>query len=976
MNFDNKKIFLFLLILFSLLPFRFSEGNVFFGINSVSALEVKYPPIFGLRITEISSFPEYAKYFFNLGIALAGTLAVLVIIFGGVYYLISFGRGKFTNEGKEWIKAGIIGLLILVSAYLIVYTINPDLIYFRLEKLIPILSNILPGAGPAGPSVPVVVYNEIPIGTLTENLISRTTDCYDFDYNGDPIAGDQVKTDDNKTVAGPTYRDHDRVDCILKLGQAAEKKAKIASDLSNEIIKLMQTCSCAGKCDPMCDKNSGCAVSGKKCVGSCVKGACAPSGSEGNCCPQDVKNKIEHGPIKIGADIKKEYKGLDEFRTQISNISSLIEKQVQVEGKQIIIIALDKWHGLKLIEQLMYFKEKTEKIKSAVETDLKQLNDARAVLANCYTAKSSVDLLEIIEATKKEEKVIMIQKTFTDPATNTLVDSSKYCKGFSYANSDCYNTCQNMCPEYSQQAIDCYKGCPECKDNDLNCLKGQKKCMQQCFDSRECVAGNFSGTMQNCINNCRNQCSDICSQKFLQNSDEFKKCKERCDNNSKCLLENEDKCLVNFQDLKQCASQDGDFSNLKNCIDGSHLCEYCSSQYSGYPDCVTNPKRQDYSSSSLYLHPGYQVCENPYDNYYGMEAWCIDVYPETAKCSSASECPDCPCAIVKETISQTISQSSNSSNYNYNPPQSLPGEPGYVPGGGSSGGGSQGGTKTIQTTFSNYRTCSGQCGEYGYNGDPLTFYCKSPEGILSDEEKSGELKYESAIRYTCSKTYEIPVGQGVDNAREWADELFKNISDFTKKVQNMVKYLKQIGEEKNYCQCDSKYDGDAPICKTDCQYNEETTTTTIDPYTGEEITTTVPPSCTFVPCSGNPCQKMINLLSAVSGYYDKIKEGLASLNLFILIGKRTDIVKELIYSRNTMNDCSVYAKQQNPVYIYSSVVTEFRSFVEGPIKTISCYRAYMNGFVQERCYGWFEGFVSTPPEDLTDNWFCCEKVNR
>jgi len=962
-----KKIFFFFL----------PAGFFLLKADFVFALEISYPPIFGLRLNEASSVLQYAKYFFNLGIAIASVLAVLVIIFGGVYYLISFSRGKFTNEGKEWIKSGIIGLLIVMASYLFAYTINPDLVVFRLERLIPILSNILPGSGPVGPSVPVIVYNEIPIGTLTENLISRTTDCYDFDYNGDPILGDQVRTDDNKTVAGPTYRDHDRVDCILKLGQAAEKKAKIASDLSNEIIKLMETCSCGGKCDSVCSQTTGCMVqpARKTCIGDCVGGACkTPKGAD-SCCPADVKNKIEHGPIKIGADIKKEYKGLDEFRTQISTVSSIIEKQVQVDEKQVIIIDINKWQGLKLIEQLMYLKEKAEKIKSAVETDLKQLNDARAALANCYTAKSSVDLLEIIEATKKEEKVIMVQKTFTDPATNTLVDSSKYCKGFSYANSDCYNTCQNVCPGYSQQAIDCYKGCPECKDNDSSCLKGQKRCMQQCFDSRECVFGNFSGTMQNCINTCKNQCSDICSQQFLQNSDEFKKCKERCDNNSKCLLENEDKCLVNFQDLKQCTSQDGDFSNLKNCIDGSHLCKYCSSQYSGYPDCVTNPKQQDYSSSSLYLHPGYQVCENPYDNYYGMEARCIDVYPETAKCSSASECPDCPCAIVKETISQTISQSSN--NYNPNSSPALPGEPGYVPGGGnSSGGGSQGGSKTIQTTFSNYRTCSGQCGEYGYNGDPLTFYCKSPEEILSDEEKSGELKYESAKRYTCSKAYEIPVGQGVDDAKKWANELFKNVSDFTEKVQNMVKYLKKIGEEKNYCQCDSKYDGGKPICTTNCQYNPETTTTTIDPYTGEEITVTVPPSCTFVPCSGNPCQKMIDLLSQVSGYYNQIKDGLSSLNLFILIDKRTDIVKELIYSRNTMNDCSVYAKQQNPVYIYSSVVTEFRSFVEGPIKTISCYRAYMNGFVQERCYGWFEGFVSTPPEDLTDNWFCCEKVNR
>lgn len=964
-----KKIFFFFL----------ATGFFLLKADFVFALEISYPPIFGLRLNEASSVLQYAKYFFNLGIAIASVLAVLVIIFGGVYYLISFSRGKFTNEGKEWIKSGIIGLLIVMASYLFAYTINPDLVVFRLERLIPILSNILPGSGPAGPSVPVIVYNEIPIGTLTENLISRTIDCYDFDYNGDPIAGDQVKTDDNKVVAGPTYRDHDRVDCILKLADGTKKKAKVVNDLSNKIIELKNQCSCGGKCDPVCDENSGCAVAGEGCAGNCVKGACTPPrGSENeSCCPRDVKDKIEHGPIKIGASdsSSKDYKGLDEFRTQISNISSLIEKQVQVEGKQVIIIDINKWQGLKLIEQLMYLKEKTEKIKSAVETDLKQLNDARAVLANCYTAKSSVDLLEIIEATKKEEKVIMIDKKFTDPETQQQINSAKYCSGFAYANSDCFTTCQNQCPGGDQDDLLCFSNYPTCDSTDQNCLKNQKLYAQGCYNNRKCAPGSSFNKFGQCMSSCQNQCQNNCSKIYSGYPDGLQKCQSKCNNDSKCLLDNVNTCLIDVDSIKSCEEFKDSPNDLKGCIENSDLCKYCSDQYAGYPDCVTNPKRQDYSSSSLYLHPGYQVCENPYDNYYGMEAPCIDVYPETAKCSSASECSDCPCAIIKETISQTISQSSN--NYNSNSSPALPGEPGYVPGGGnSSGGGSQGGSKTIQTTFSNYRTCSGQCGEYGYNGDPLTFYCKSPEEMLSDEEKSGELKYESAKRYTCSKAYEIPVGQGVDGAKKWANELFKNVSDFTEKVQNMVKYLKKIGEEKNYCQCDSKYDGGKPICTTNCQYNSKTTTTTIDPYTGEEITTTVPPSCTFVPCSGNPCQKMINLLSAVSGYYDKIKEGLASLNLFILIDKRTDIVKELIYSRNTMDDCSVYAKQQNSVYIYSSVVTEFRSFVEGPIKTLNCTRAYLNGFVQERCYGVIDGSVATPPEDLTDNWFCCEKVNR
>ena len=77
------------------------------------ALEVHYPTItiFGqhLSLNDTSAFPDYVCYFYGLGIDLAIFIAVLVIAFGGVYYLVSYGRGKFTSEAKDWIKAGVLG---------------------------------------------------------------------------------------------------------------------------------------------------------------------------------------------------------------------------------------------------------------------------------------------------------------------------------------------------------------------------------------------------------------------------------------------------------------------------------------------------------------------------------------------------------------------------------------------------------------------------------------------------------------------------------------------------------------------------------------------------------------------------------------------------------------------------------------------------------------------------------------------------
>lgn len=91
---------------------------MFFILNAgaVFALEIGYPSILGFSVDETSTLPEYARYFFNLGIYMAGGIATMVLVFGGIYYLISFFSGKFTSEGKDWMKAGLTGLLLILGA--------------------------------------------------------------------------------------------------------------------------------------------------------------------------------------------------------------------------------------------------------------------------------------------------------------------------------------------------------------------------------------------------------------------------------------------------------------------------------------------------------------------------------------------------------------------------------------------------------------------------------------------------------------------------------------------------------------------------------------------------------------------------------------------------------------------------------------------------------------------------------------------
>lgn len=73
----------------------------------------------------------YIKGVFMLIIAIAGGLAVVRIIFGGIQYMSTDAfEGK--SDAKNTIQNALWGLLLAISAWLILYTINPDLIKFDL----------------------------------------------------------------------------------------------------------------------------------------------------------------------------------------------------------------------------------------------------------------------------------------------------------------------------------------------------------------------------------------------------------------------------------------------------------------------------------------------------------------------------------------------------------------------------------------------------------------------------------------------------------------------------------------------------------------------------------------------------------------------------------------------------------------------------------------------------------------------------
>jgi len=122
------------IIFFSFVVFIFSAVIFSFGITPIKAavsngLELDYPEILGNKPTTIATdLPSYVKYVFDFAIVFAGLIAFGSLIYGGFIYFTSTGDPMKIKSAKEQMTASFTGLLILLSSYLILATINPNLV--------------------------------------------------------------------------------------------------------------------------------------------------------------------------------------------------------------------------------------------------------------------------------------------------------------------------------------------------------------------------------------------------------------------------------------------------------------------------------------------------------------------------------------------------------------------------------------------------------------------------------------------------------------------------------------------------------------------------------------------------------------------------------------------------------------------------------------------------------------------------------
>jgi hypothetical protein len=83
------------------------------------------------QLVDVPFLGQYIAAVYKYAVAVAGIIAVVMIIIAGFQWATSGGSADAISEAKKRISNAIIGLILTLSSYVILYTVNPELVSFK-----------------------------------------------------------------------------------------------------------------------------------------------------------------------------------------------------------------------------------------------------------------------------------------------------------------------------------------------------------------------------------------------------------------------------------------------------------------------------------------------------------------------------------------------------------------------------------------------------------------------------------------------------------------------------------------------------------------------------------------------------------------------------------------------------------------------------------------------------------------------------
>ncbi|HTM68628.1 MAG TPA: pilin [Candidatus Binatia bacterium] len=105
------------------------------------------PPPANLAVTiggkaRVIDVGDYIATVYNYGVAIVGIIAGVVFVVAGFQYLTAGGDAGRVSKAKDKIRDALVGLLLTFGAYVILNTINPDILRLQMPK-VPLVKKVL-----------------------------------------------------------------------------------------------------------------------------------------------------------------------------------------------------------------------------------------------------------------------------------------------------------------------------------------------------------------------------------------------------------------------------------------------------------------------------------------------------------------------------------------------------------------------------------------------------------------------------------------------------------------------------------------------------------------------------------------------------------------------------------------------------------------------------------------------------------------
>lgn len=91
-------------------------------------LEVRYPDLLGVGQPSPTSLTQYVKYVFIFAYMAAGIIGVISIVIAGFQKMLYAGNAGKSKEANERIFNAILGIVILMTSFILLRTLNPSLL--------------------------------------------------------------------------------------------------------------------------------------------------------------------------------------------------------------------------------------------------------------------------------------------------------------------------------------------------------------------------------------------------------------------------------------------------------------------------------------------------------------------------------------------------------------------------------------------------------------------------------------------------------------------------------------------------------------------------------------------------------------------------------------------------------------------------------------------------------------------------------